>query len=139
MKVKAPLFSKKASGKFGKELLFRCGKFVVMQSKKERDDESIGQNTQRKKFEDGAAVWSLTLTAEGKSAWNNFAKSVRQAQGYFDISTPFGPIYVQPGLKKDWKECIETAGFSGYQYFICCYLRFGPDGWNDYPSPPAVP
>ena len=138
-KVNSPLLSNKASGNFGKELQFRCGRFVLKQQKEKGGTASSGQNFQREKFKDGAEVWSSILTSEQKESWENFAKSIMQDKGYFTIPTPLGPVYVRIGFKKDWKECIETAGFNGYQYFQSCYLRFGPDGWNDYPNPPSFP
>lgn len=138
-KTIGPLLSKKASGKFGKVLLFRCGKFVLKQQKEKDERVSGGQNFQRNKFIDGAKVWSEILTPEQKESWNNFAKSVKNAKGYFTIPTPLGPIYVRIGEKTKWKECIETGVFNGYQYFQSCYLRFGPAGWSDYPNPPPFP
>ena len=138
-KVKLPLFSIKASGDFGKEIQFRCGRFVVKKPTLRDDRKSDGQNLQREEFKDGAEVWSSILTSEQKESWKNFAKSIRQDKGYFTIPTPLGPIYVRIGEKTKWKECFETGGFNGYQYFQSCYLRFGPDGWSDYPDPPSFP
>ena len=138
-KVKSPLMSKKASGKLGKSLLFRCGRFALKQQKKKDEKASEGQGFQRKKFIDGAKVWSEILTPEQKASWENFAKSVRHELGYFTIPTPLGPVYVRIGFKEAWKECIETGKFNGYQYFQSCYLRFGSDGWSDYPNPPPFP
>ena len=138
-KVESPLFSNKASGDFGKEIQFRCGKFVVKKPGPKKEIATEEQNFQRDKFQDGAEVWSSILTPEQKTAWENFAKSVRQEQGFFDIDTPLGKIYVRIGEKEEWKECIETGGYNGYQYFQSCYLRFGPDGWTGYPNPPSFP
>jgi len=138
-KVNSPLFSQKASGDLGKEIQFRCGKFVVSKKPISKKAESTEQNFQREKFKDGAEVWSSVLTPEQKENWENFAKSIRHELGYFTIPTPLGPIYVRIGEKTKWKECIETGGFNGYQYFQSCYLRFGPDGWVDYPNPPSFP
>jgi hypothetical protein len=138
-KVKSPLFSEKASGKFGKILLFRCGKFVLKQQREKIGKKTEKQNFQRELFKDGAEVWSNILTSEQKQNWENFAKSITHKLGYFTINIPLGPIYVRIGKKKEWKECIETGIFNGYQYFQSCYLRFGPDGWIDYPNPPSSP
>jgi len=138
-KVKSPLMSKKASGNFGKVLQFRCGKFLVFRKKIKEKESTPGENLQREKFKDGVDVWKNILTTEQRNLWESFAKSVRHELGYFTLNVPFGPIYVQIGRKEKWKECIQTGGYNGYQYFLCCYLRFGPDGWNDYPNPPPFP
>jgi hypothetical protein len=138
-KVESPLFSSKASGDFGKEIQFRCGRFVVKKPILKDDRKSEWQNLQRELFKDGAEVWKNTLTSGQKESWKNFAKSVIHDKGYFTIPTPLGPIYVGIGQKEKWKECIENGGFNGYQYFQSCYLRFGPAGWSDYPDPPSFP
>jgi hypothetical protein len=136
VRITGPLFSEKASGKFGKNIVFRCGKFVVKRPDMKEKEGSEGQNFQREKFKDAAEVWKTILTPEQKTNWGNFAKSIRNEWGYFTIPTPLGPIYVRPGFKIEWLECIKTAGYNGYQYFICCYLRFGTEGWTEYPNPP---
>jgi len=138
-KVTQPLFSRKASGDLGGVLQFRCGKFVVIKSKRKGTEATGEWLVQMEKFKDGADVWKNTLTPEQKESWESFSKSVLQDQGYFTISIPLGPVYVRIGRKENWKECIEGRNFNGYQYFQCCYLRFGPDGWNDYPNPPSFP
>lgn len=139
VRITGPMLSEKASGNFGKEIQFRCGRFVVRQSKVKKEAASEGQNFQREKFKGGVEIWNNTLTPEQKTNWENFAKSIRHDKGYFTISTPSGPIYVRIGEKTEWKECIETGGFNGYQYFLSCFLRFGSDGWSDYPNPPPFP
>ena len=138
-KVTQPLFSEKASGDLGKAIQFRCGKFVVKKPVQKKGGESALQNIQREKFKDGSKVWTEGLTPEQKESWEDFSKSIRNEKGWFTIDTPFGPIYHRIGIKEDWKECIETATWNGYQYFLSCYLTFGLNGWTDYPDPPSFP
>lgn len=135
-RVKNPLLSEKASGKFGKFIVFRCGKYVIAAPGKRREQVEGAQNPQREKFLDGARIWSLFMSAAQKTAWENFAKSIRHEKGFFTIATPLGDIWVRIGEKENWKKCIETYAFNGYKYFMSCYLNFGPGGWNDYPNPP---
>jgi hypothetical protein len=139
VRVTGPLLSQKASGKFGKDIVFRCGKFVVKSPKPIKEKATDDQNKQRKKFENGAYIWAFDLTSTQRTNWENFAKSIRHDKGYFTIPVPFGPIYVRIGEKKQWKECIETYRWNGYQYFQSCFLRFGQNGWIDYPNPPPFP
>lgn len=138
-KVNSPLFSQKASGTFGKILQFRCGRFVLLKPRKIKEEGTEGQNFQRELFKNGAKVWKNVLTPEQREKWENFAKSVRHEYGWFTISTPLGPIFVRIGEKTEWEKCIIRAHFNGYQYFQSCYLRFGPNGWDDYPNPPPFP
>lgn len=137
--VKGPLFSQKASGDFGKTIQFRCGKFVLLKPKIRIIAEDTKLTSQQIKFQDGARIWSLFLTPGQKSNWESFAKSVRHAKGWFTLYIPLGGIEIRIGEKKEWKECIQNGGFNGFQYFESCYLRFGPNGWVDYPNPPPFP
>lgn len=138
-RVKGPLFSEKASGKFGKEIAFRCGHFVLRAPKPSKEDSSLAQNAQRETFKDAARVWGMTMTSDQRAAWEAFSKAVADQQGVFLIELPFGLVKAGIGRKKEYEECIKTFAFNGYQYFQSCYLQFGPDGWMGYPNPPALP
>ena len=138
-KVTLPLLSEKASGDLGKIIQFRCGRFVVKKPKIRKEIATEEQNFQREKFKDGIEVWKTILTEEQKTNWQNFAESIMDYRGYFSIKILFDWVYVRIGGKENWQECIDIGNYNGYQYFLCCYLRFGPDGWYDYPNPPVFP
>ena len=116
-KVKGPLHSDKASGTFGKVLQFRCGEFVLKAQKEKEEKATGGQNFQREKFRDGANVWKNVLTAEQRTAWENFAKSIVHEKGWYKIKILPGIVVFGEIGKKKYEVCITTIHWNGYQYF----------------------
>lgn len=139
VKVNNPFLGQKASGKLAGVLQYRCGKFVLFKPKKVQRENTGALVPQRKLFRDGAKIWRENVTSDQKKEWENFSKYVFSVKGRcFGIQLPGGYLFHCFG-QKDYQECVQNWVFNGYQYFISCYLMFGPDGWLNYPSPPTFP
>jgi hypothetical protein len=120
-KVKGPLHSEKASGKLGDVLLFVCGTYVKMQDAKNwssggEKEPTESQSEQQAKFEQGARLWSKTLTKLTKENWTAFKKILKTK----DVCT--AQLYLM-------------SGYSLWQSYFC---KFGVDGWLNYPDPPTL-
>ena len=127
----------KASGKFGKFLVFRCGKFVRATPRLSSENPSGAQMAQRELFLDASTAWSNDVSSFQKNLWKQFAINVNKHNGMMLLHFPGFDIPWQIG-QKDYDVCIETVGWNGYQYFSSCYMKFGPGGWPEYPSPPSI-
>lgn len=113
VKVKGALFSEHASGNFGKAIQFICGKFA--KSTGEHPPPSAeAQKKQQTKFLEGANIWSNTLSSQQKQQWKNLKELI---------------------ISKD--RCIGMPyNTSGYNLWQLYFLKYGVDGWEDYPNPP---
>ena len=114
VKVKAPLFSIKASGDLASAIQYVCGSFT---KKKPRATDVISPNqeTQRNKFLDGAKKWKRELTEETKKKWEYFRATILMS-----------------------KDCAVNAYLiSPYNLWMSYWLHFGENGWKNYPDPPV--
>jgi hypothetical protein len=112
-RVKGPLFSNAASGDFAKTIQFVCGHFV-RQKPKVNDPKTLEQSRQREKFLEGAEVWLTELSEHNKTQWHLFKEVVSTKDA-----------------------CIKAKMYmTGYNCWMLYWLRFGRDGWPNYPQPP---
>lgn len=111
--VDKPLFSLAASGDLAKSIQFICGHFL-RQKPDSPDPQSAKQIKQRTKFTDGADMWSNTLSQDTKKNWGSIKKRISG---------------------DDW--CLKSLfGISGYNIWMLYWLKFGENGWKNYPNPP---
>lgn len=112
-KVTAPLLSLTASGTIAKAITYVCGHFA--RKAVEKTEEQPAQLfPQGEKFTEAAGIWGF-LNGSQQDSWRNFTKVFKSAP-----------------------EC-QNLGFylTGYNLFMSYYLRFGVDGWENYPSAPV--
>ncbi len=113
-KIKKPLMSVAASGNFAQTIQFICGRFV-RGIPAAPSDRTTNQEVQNEKFLEGATTWTNILSFATKNKWRSFVKIVKQ----------------QP-------QCVETTlPISGYNLWQLYYVKFGPEGWEEYPDPPT--
>ena len=114
VKLKGPLFSQSASGEIGKAIQFVCGHFA--RAKPDIPPPSTEQQkTQQARFLEGANIWSETLSDNIKENWKDFKKII---------------------ISND--KCVGMPyNTSGYNLWQLYYLKYGVDGWVDYPNPPS--
>ena len=113
-KLEGPLFSQSASGEIGKAIQFVCGHFSRAKPNYPMDSSSY-QDDQRAKFLQGANIWSKELSENTKTNWRSFRETL---------------------LTSD--RCVEMPfNTSGYNLWQLYFLKYGKDGWNNYPNPPA--
>jgi len=135
-KVQGPLFSKKASGKFGKAIIFRCGHFVTKIQKGKSGEASKFQQEQREKFALAAQIWREVLSDEQREGWRLFVERLKHPKGYYRIDVAGIVGLVPIGFRSGFQRCIETGRYNCYHYFVSAFLRFGEGGWAGYPNPP---
>lgn len=112
-KVTNPLHSSRASGDFAKAIQYVCGRFARMKPRV-NDPETELQTTQRSIFTQGAIKWSKVLTRDMKNNWKESA-----------------------GILLKTKNCLEVEyPLTGYNLWMLYWLKFGEDGWVNYPNPP---
>ena len=112
--VVAPLLSVDASGMIGGTLEYKCGATVAAKKRANpgRDNEDFSD--QQLLFRAAANVWN-GLHIAVKQAW-------RKSGWWLPPSRELHGALVF---------------ISGYQCWMSYYLKFGPDGWGDYPNPPS--
>ncbi len=113
VKTTAPLFSLEASGLVG-PIQFVCGSFAKKMMKPKNAPPSEAQEEQNEKFLDGAIRWKKELTLENRNNWKSFFEIVRQSE-----------------------ECVSMAILmNSYNLWMTYWLKYGLDGWENYPNPP---
>lgn len=124
VKLIGPLHSVSASGKLKKTLIYYCGERLRMlnrflnSEKRERDEylnetQSDEVKNAIEDFKEGAKEWQkLGL---GKGMWRDVW------------------IMVRTQLTCD---AVELMYVTGYNFFMSFYLRYGKNGWENYPYPP---
>ena len=113
-KVTGPLLSLSASGTIAETITFVCGHFARKKQEKtgEQPEHLVGQGDT---FKAGVDVWRA-MTASQKKSWGVFRKII--------VSAP---------------ECSALKGeITGYNLYLSHYLRYGVDGWENYPAAPSV-
>lgn len=114
VRISNPMFSQTASGDLAGAIQFVCGQFVKKKPEK-KDFPSEGQEDQRGHFREGAVQWSLVLDIVVKTRWKNFVKKIKKS----DV-------------------CMEHEyNMSGYNVWMIYWLKYGLDGWPNYPNPPV--
>lgn len=113
-KLDHPFFSLKAAGDFGQILQYMCGHFVRLKPRAP-EIRTPGQDTQRKKFKEGADKWTEDLTPENKVHWKEYQEFLSQLP-----------------------QCQHFSfGLNGYDLWMSYFLDKGVDGWPNYPDPPS--
>lgn len=112
-KVTGPLLSLSASGTIADAITYVCGHFARKGEAKERKQpEQLFEQGQN--FGAGVNVWN-PMTYEQKESWRQFTKVFRSAP-----------------------ECASLGFYlTGYNLFMSYYLRFGENGWTNYPAAPV--
>lgn len=114
-KVVAPLFSLKATGTLAGAITFVCGQYARMAERKENEKKQ-GNENQMAKFTLGAEHWQA-LPDGTKKLWNDFYKEILSSEQCLNI----------------------TYDLSGYNMWMIYWLKFGENGWADYPLPGSAP
>ncbi len=114
-KVTGALFSLHASGTLGGAITFVCGQFARRHENTAGKDKK-GNPVQMAKFKAGAQKWQ-TLSDEIQATWQAFYKAL--------LASPV---------------CINvTYDLSGYDIWMLYWLKFGENGWAQYPLPGPEP
>jgi hypothetical protein len=114
-KVTGPLFSMRASGTLAKTIVFVCGHYARMVIVQD-DSQKVMPPGQNDKFAAAVVVWN-GLSGDFKGQWTEFEKRI-----------------------KDSKKCVAIEPLiNGYQLFISYYLKWGVNGWENYPLPGPPP
>ena len=112
-KAVAPLFSLKASGDLG-PIQYACGRFVKKKQRAEESEPTAPQGEQRAKFLEGADKWSNVLSLTNRGNWTGFFVAIKNS-----------------------KECASVDYLmSSYNLWMLYWLKFGENGWTNYPDPP---
>lgn len=114
-KTVGPLFSLHASGSVGGVLTYVCGTIVQKMKLRKEKEPSESQEDNQTKWKEGCEVWSGNPSI--KPEWKVFLGWV--------ASSDECPV-----------EAPEMA--NGFQLFMMFYMKEGPDGWPNYPSPPPT-
>lgn len=110
-KVTGACFSLSASGNLGGVIEYSCGERAAVSKRSDPGRDNLPFNEQQDKFKAGTGVWN-TLSEEEKEDWRLTSWWVGGEKG----------PHAQPFLVE------------GYQAFMSYYLRYGPNGWPDYPA-----
>ncbi len=86
-----------------------------MAERKENPNKT-GNEAQMEKFTNGAAKWKA-LPGATKEIWNAFYKEILTSEKCLNI----------------------TYDLNGYNMWMLYWLKFGEDGWPDYPLPGPAP
>ena len=112
--VVGPLLSLSASGTIGDVITFVCGHYVRKAEGKKFADPSAAQSNNQNKWKAGCVVWQAL--AGNKDLWKALVEAVQQS----------GQCPAR-----------ESYELNGFQLFMSFYMDLGPDGWPNYPLPPA--
>jgi hypothetical protein len=136
-KVYQPLLSGKASGKIGDIITYRCGRQALLVPGKSKTTPTAKQTSQRIIFAGAAEAWKRDLNKEQQKKWQDLADFARQFDYNINFLGKDVVVHWEIG-KKNYNRCITTFYQNGYRYFLSAFMKWGPNGWDTYPEPPAV-